>query len=201
MLILAQPARSGPVDNPWDALRRLPKHQIYTVLNRDGSCLTGGIAGVSDSTLLLSDADQGQRQLARPGILRISIGETPDVRSTVYSGRSSWLDLQALHVPPYHSDLLIFTTDDRQFKGYLLGITSDQLSIFAEGKEEMRFAKEFISRVLLTRPGSEQTGVHRSLFSLPKRIVSPMQAVPLYEVTEGEDNSRVECSTSYRRPQ
>lgn len=199
-LPLALTVLAGSVESPWEALRHLPKHHVYTVLNHDGACFTGAFVSASDSDLILTVPERGDKRLARSGILRISAGETSDIHSTVYSARSSWADLQALQAPPYYSDLLVITADERQFKGSLLGISGDQLTLIV-GRQEMKFAKEYVARVLLTSIKStfEQSGLHRSLMVIPKKVIAPMQPVPLYEVTANEDNSRVECLSAYRR--
>ena len=191
---VALPARS---QTAWDGLKHLSKHHVYTILNRDGSCFSGTFVSISDNVIALN-----QRQFNRPDILRISAGETPDVHTAVYSGRSSWADLEALQSPPYYSSLMVITTDERQFTGPLIGVASDQLTLMVDGKE-MRFAKEFLARVFLTgkKPAFEQSGLHWNPLDLPKKVISPMQPIPLYEVTAREDNSKLDCSPAYRRPQ
>jgi hypothetical protein len=198
--MMALSAMSGPIDTPWEALQHLPKHHVYTVLNQNGTCVTGAFVSVSEKEFILRRDDQTEQHLHRPDIVRISAGETADVHTTVFSGRSSWFDLQALHAPPYYSELLIITTDDRQFRGPLLGASSDQLTLFVDHKEEMRFAKSYVSRVLLTDLKPEQPGVHRNVLALTKRVVSPsMQPVPLYEGNQREDDSPIGCLPTYRR--
>jgi hypothetical protein len=193
----ALPARSASPESPWEALKHLSKHRVYTVLNRDGSCFSGAFVSISDNVISLN-----QRQFNRSDIIRISGGETPDVHTAVYSGRSSWADLEALQSPPYYSSLMVITTDERQFTGPLIGVASDQLTLMVEGKE-MRFAKEFLARVFLTgkKPAFEQSGLHWNPLDLPKKVMAPMQPIPLYEVSAREDNSKLECSPTYRRPQ
>jgi hypothetical protein len=186
-LALSVPA--GPAETPWETLRHLSKHHVYTVLKRDGACATGTFVGVSDNAITLDTAPQGEHNVLRSDVLRISLGETADIHEAVYSSRSSWADLESLETPPYYSDLMIVTSDNRQFKGTLLGISDDQLTLTVD-HHEMRFAKEYVDRVFLT--SVEQPGSHRSLRKLPK-LNAPMQPVPLYEITARQDNSRVDC--------
>ena len=199
-LLFALPARSASPETPWDALRHLSKRHTYTVLNRDGSCLSGTFVSVSEKALVLEQ--DGEYQIPRAGILRISAGEKPDIHTTLYSGRSSWADLQALHSPPYYSSLLVVTADARQFTGSLLGVANDQLALLVEGKE-MRFAKEYVARVLLTGkdPAFGQSERHRSILDISKKFSAPMQPVPLYETNSPEENERLDCTQVYRRPQ
>jgi hypothetical protein len=177
-------------ESPWEALRHLPKHHVYTVLSRNGACVTGSFVSTNDKEITLSVVELGQRSLSRSDVLRISLGETPDIHSTVYSSRSSWPDLEALETPPYYSDLLIVTSDNRQFRGPLLGISSDQITLVVDGLE-MRFAKAYVDRVFLTsvKPTFE-LGLHRSLIRPPKKVTSPVPPVPLYEVNTSQDNRR-----------
>jgi hypothetical protein len=198
---LSLPAFSGPAETPWEALRRLSKHRVYTVLNHDGSCASGKFVSAAENEFVLAE-EKNQHKFAREAILRISAGETPDVHFAVYSARSSWSDLQALHTPPYYSDLMIITADERQFRGRLLGASARELTVFINGKQ-MLFSKDYVARVLLTgqKPEIEQSGPFGNVLDLRKKVISPKQLVPLYEVTLREDNSRVECSSAYRRPQ
>jgi hypothetical protein len=199
-ILIALPVLSGPVETSWDALRHLPKHHIYTVLSRNGACFTGAFLSADDKEVVLALPQQGEHSVARPDILRISVGETADLHSAVYSARSSWADLLALATPPYYSDLLVITSDNRQFKGPLLGVSPDQLSLFVDSKE-MRFTKEYVDRVFLTstEPTVKRPGAHRGLIKLSKKGNSQTQLVPLYEVTERQDDSPVNCSLSDRR--
>ena len=199
-LLLALSLFSGPVETSWEALRHLPKHHIYTVLKSDGTCLTGSFLSTSNDEFVLAVPQLGDRSTPRVDVLRISAGESADIHATVYSARSSWADVQALHTPPYYSDLLVITTDERQFKGSLLGASSDGLTLIVD-RQELKFAKEYVARVFLTsiKPTMERSGLHRGILSLPKKVLPTMQPVPLYEVTAREDNSPAGCSSTYRR--
>ena len=185
-------------ETPWDALRHVAKHHIYTVLNRDGSCLTGTFVSVSENAFVIDQG--GEKQLPKTDIVRISGGETADVHTTVYSARSSWADVQALQSPPYYSSLLLMTSDSRQFTGPLIGVSSDQLILMVDGKE-MRFAKDFLSRVFLTgkKPAFEGSSIHWNPLDLPKKVISPLQPVPLFEATAREDNVSLDCSSADSR--
>ncbi len=195
------PVAAASPETPWDSLRHLSKKHVYTVLNRDGSCLTGSFVAVTENSFVIDQG--GEKPVAKAEILRISSGETPDVHTTVYSARSSWADVQALQSPPYYSMLMLVTVDARKFKGSLLGVSSDQLTLMVDGNE-MRFSKEFLASVLLTgkKPAFEQSSVHLNPLDLSKKVISPMQPIPLYELNTREDNSQLECAPgSWRRAQ
>jgi hypothetical protein len=198
-LLFAVSVVAGPGETSWNVLARLPKHHIYTILSRNGTCVTGAFVSADDRQIVL-DAQQGERGVARTEILRISLGQTADIHSTVYSARSSWADLLALQSPPYYSDLMVITSDNRQFRGPLLGVSAGQLSLFVDN-HEMRFAKEYVDRVFLTTtsPTFERPGVRRAFSKLAKKGSSQTLPVPLYEVTEAQDDSPVNCSPGYQR--
>ncbi len=197
VLVTAMALRAAAPETPWDALRHLSKRHVYAVLNRDGSCLAGAFVSVSENVFVIEQTEE--RSLPKAEILRISTGERPDVHTAVYSARSSWADVQALQSPPYYSSLLLVAADGRQFSGSLIGVWSDQLSLMVKGKE-MRFAKEFVARILLTgkKPAFEGSEMFWNPMKLPRKLTSPMQPVPLYEVTAQQDNSNVECSVGSR---
>ena len=198
-ILVAFSVLAGPAETAWDALRHLSKHHAYTVLSRNGACLTGMFVSVDDKEIILDLPQQGEHGLLRPDILRISLGDTADIHSAVYSARSSWADLIALQTPPYYSDLMVITSDNREFKGPLLGVSQDQLTLFVDNRE-MRFSKEYVDRVFLTstKPSGERPGAHRGI-KLSKKGNSQTQPVPLYEVTAREDDSPLECPADYRR--
>ena len=198
-ILVAMSVLAGPADTSWDALRRLSKHHVYTALIRGGACVTGAFVFADDKGIVLAAASASQRTLLRPDILRISVGEMLDIHSAVYSARSSWADLIALETPPYYSDLLVITSDNRRFRGPLLGVSPNQLTLFVDN-HEMRFAKEYIDRVFLTSltPTLERSGPHRS-FRLTKKGNSQVEPVPLYEVNERQDDSPLTCSPDHRR--
>ena len=199
-ILVAMAVLADPAETSWDALRHLPKRHVYTVLSRGGACVTGAFVSADDKEFVLALPQQREHSLSRPDILRISLGETADIHSTVYSARSSWTDLLALQTPPYYSDLMVVTSDNRRFKGPLLGVSRDQLTLFVDD-HEMRFAKEYVDRVFLTstKPSFEGPGAHRGLIKLPKKGNSQPQPVPLYEITERQDDSPVDCSPADRR--
>ncbi len=195
--LVATMAFSATPETPWDALRHLSKRHVYAVLNRDGSCVAGTFVSVSENAFVI---EQGaERSFHKAEILRISTGKRPDVHTAVYSARSSWADVQALQSPPYFSNLLIIAADGRQFSGSLIGVWSDQLSLMVNGKE-MRFAKEFLARVLLTgkKPAFEGSEMFWNPMKLPRKMMPPMRPIPLYEVTAPQDNSLVQCSVGSR---
>ena len=193
--VSALPTFCAAPETPWDALRHLAKHHVYTVLKRDGSCATGGFVSVSDDSFVIET--DTVRALPKQEIVRISAGETADVHTTVYSARSSWADVQALQSPPYYSNLLLITSDERQFVGSLIGVSPDQLILTVDGKE-LRFAKEFLTRVFLTgkKPAYEGATIHWNPIDLSKKVISRTQPVPLYEKTAREDNSILACDHS-----
>ncbi len=199
-MVFAFTVLSAPLETPWEALRHLPKHHIYTVLKYDGACLTGSFSATSNDQFVLSVPQLGDKSIPRVDVLRIAAGESPDIHSTVYSARSSWADLQSLQSPPYYSDLLVITTDERQFKGSLLGVSSDELTLIVD-HQEMKFAKEYVARVFLTsiKPTFERTGLRLGVLPLPKKVLPTLQPIPLYEVSARQDDSPVNCSSTYRR--
>lgn len=158
--------------------------------------MTGNFISVSDDSFVI-ETDTAHQPLPKQDIVRISAGETPDVHTTVYSARSSWADVEALQSPPYYSNLLLITSDARQFVGSLIGVSADELVLTVDGKE-MRFSKEFLTRVFLTgkKPAYEGTTVHWNPIDLSKKVVSRTQPVPLYEKTARQDNAVLTCVRS-----
>jgi hypothetical protein len=90
-------------EETWQNLKRMRRDREYTVVLRNGSCLTGRVEEVDDSVLKLSAAgDQQARNTgsqtikgARADILRVTDNRSGDPHGAIYSGRSSWADVRA----------------------------------------------------------------------------------------------------------
>jgi hypothetical protein len=81
-------AKAEPAsDNSWKNLSHTIKEASYTVAMRDGRCVTGHIQKFDQTTLTV-----GSSKLDRKDVIRI--GESVADHDPIYSGRSSWLDLQ-----------------------------------------------------------------------------------------------------------
>src|SRR5205807_1547074 len=84
----------------WDNLNRVTHRRTYTFVDRERNCVGGEIVAVTDRDVTLKRLDwqAGKRPksvtltIERPNVLRIEDGAK--VIDVVYSGKSSWSELQ-----------------------------------------------------------------------------------------------------------
>ena len=79
-MVFAFTVLSAPLETPWEALRHLPKHHIYTVLKYDGACLTGSFSATSNDQFVLSVPQLGDKSIPRVDVLRIAAGDSVDLQ-------------------------------------------------------------------------------------------------------------------------
>jgi hypothetical protein len=76
-------------DKSWKNLGHTIKQSSYTVAIRDGRCVTGHIESFDDKYVTV-----GSSRLDRKDVLRVGDGTSITDHDPIYSGRSSWSDLQ-----------------------------------------------------------------------------------------------------------
>jgi hypothetical protein len=93
-------------DDGWRNLRRMRRDREYTVLMQNGPCVTGRVTGADNSALKLSPRPESGNQrtpksdirtivVVRNNVLRVTDNPFGDPHDTIYSGRSSWIDVKA----------------------------------------------------------------------------------------------------------
>lgn len=97
---------NGAADGGWQNLKRMRTDRDYTVLMRNGSCITGRVAAVDTGALELFEPRESANQKTtktdvriieanRNDVLRVTDTRFGDPHDTIYSGRSSWTDVKA----------------------------------------------------------------------------------------------------------
>jgi len=90
LLLFASLARAeSAADKSWNNLDHTIKQSSYTVAIRDGRCINGHIQSFDDKYLTLDSL-----KLDRKNIVRVGDGTSVADHDPIYSGRSSWADLQ-----------------------------------------------------------------------------------------------------------
>jgi hypothetical protein len=76
-------------DKSWKNLGHTIKESSYTAAMRDGRCVTGHIESFNDTYLTISSS-----KLDRKDVVRVGDGTSITDHDPIYSGRSSWSDVQ-----------------------------------------------------------------------------------------------------------
>src|SRR6478752_7653841 len=80
-------------DESWKNLGRTIKESDYTVATRDGHCVTGHVESFDEKSVTIKSV-----RLDRKDVIRVGDGTGTADHDPIYSGRSSWADLQ--HAEP-----------------------------------------------------------------------------------------------------
>lgn len=209
---LALPARGPAKDEGWETLKRVTLSRTYWVLDREGSCVNGEIVSITENAITIKHLEWGagkspKRQtvtIERPSVLRIADGLK--VIDVVYSGKSSWADVQALEHIGSDERVLLVTQDGIQRKGKIIQVTGVGLK-FEDRNESTGLPKSAVSQVYYVREKPVSAGVAYSaqemgiidprlwpyLFHIPPKI-----RVLLYDSSSPEEDSPTPCKTGSR---
>lgn len=210
LLALLLPIALAADKDPWTQLGAIARDNLYTIAVRSGRCEQGYITNLDGSSLTISTDLPPTRKTASHGhdvaILRsdiIRIGDGTEIHNIIYSGRSSWVDVQASPVGP-REHLMVALKSGRQVNIAPVATSASDLTFKSAGKSVI-VRKLDISRVFYVRlkplPDTyrflAQEAPYLLLFS-PKTWqnalkINAMMSVLLYDSTVSEDNSLVPC--------
>lgn len=198
-LPLIQVPQGIATDNSWEKLKHIYRHRDYTLVDRKFSCFQGEIVAITDTALTLKLLDGGRTaSFDRSNVLFVEEGLT--LADTLYSGRSSWLDVRELSLP---SDIKIVTESGDSLKGKFIQASDDSVT-FQLRNQRTEISKDHISRLyhLVGKPLSASAdeaageGIDGLLFpALWLYLLEgrPKISVRLYDSTMIEENIPVVC--------
>ena len=199
----------GQSEDAWKNLMKVRHDRGYTLLTRNGSCISGSINEANDAVLKIETVLTNGRgiplgQLAlttikRPDVLRVS--DNPDVlpHDAVYSGRSSWVDVREAHPYPKTEWLKIVLNHGHERPCKRSEVLDDRLTC-----EPSATPKSEISRVYYVRlkpASSNQLYLgHEGMAWLDARTWFDCALygridVLLYESPSQEDDALVSCKS------
>ncbi len=192
-LWLALAASGAQPDGAWGNLSSVTWRRSYTVLLRDGKRTYGRIVSVSADSVTLRPPDSKAQTVIqkRSDVLRISDGNQPS--DLIYSGRSSWADIQA--IPPLHAEHLLAVTKSGQRFAGKAGAISDA-AITLDGRT---IPKADVSQIYYVRvkPASDSAEyAAQEAFALdpeiwPYLLGIPKMLVLLYDSSALEENTPI----------
>ena len=195
LLLIAYSAMAASAsDKSWKNLGHTIKESRYTVAMRDGRCITGHVESFDTKSVTIDSF-----KLDRKDILRVGDGESVADHDPIYSGRSSWSDLQRSEPNKYeHIQLEMKKGTVRSCRSF--GGTQEGEAV-CDGS---RIGRLDVARGYYVRlaPSSEwehyvtREGVSilapRTWFN---QTFFPRIKVLLYDETAPQENLKVECKT------
>ncbi len=163
MALLASACAFGELGDGWGNLTKVRHDRGYTVLTRDGACISGSLTELDDAGLridtVLTDG-RGIRQggvvstkVRRSDVLRASDNSILTSHDSVYSGRSSWADVRDARPDNKAEWLKIVRNDGRERRCNRPEVLDDRIRCGTS-----TVAKAAISRVYYVRlkPASDK---------------------------------------------
>lgn len=179
-------------DKSWKNLGHTIKDSSYTAVMRSGRCVTGHVESFDDNTVTISSSP-----LDRKDIVRVVDGRSVTDHDPIYSGRSSWSDLEQSRPNKYeHIELEMknhTTRNCRKFSG-----TGDEASCDGSPVTKSEVSRGFYVR-LAPATEWEHYAVQESVPLFAPRTwfnyaFFPRIKVLLYEEGVPEENVKVACN-------
>jgi hypothetical protein len=192
LLLLACSAKAASAsDESWKNLGHTIKESSYTVAMRDGRCVSGRVELFDDKHLTV-----GAFNLDRRDVVRVGDGTSIADHDSIFSGRSSWLDLQRSE-PNKYERIQLELKNRAMRKCHDFSATEEEATC-----DGSRIGKSEVARGYYVRlaPASEWEHyvVRESVPFLAPRTwfdyaLFPRIKVLLYDATLVQESFKVEC--------
>jgi hypothetical protein len=201
-LMLAQNLGAGREDDTWGTLARITRARNYTLALRDRTCYLGEILSLNDQSVALRRIGGTAVTIQRVDVFRL--GEETPIDETVYSGRSSWMDVEQLPMNSKEHTRVVMK-DGKIREGRLIKVSEDGVTLTESG-QRVELAKKSISKVYFVRlrpwSASEEFRMQEDFIFFvfnPKFWSMELDAGPkipvlLYDASETEDNTPFKCN-------
>jgi hypothetical protein len=182
-----------------DSLQRAPRSTSLTFMRKDRSCVDGPIAKIDPTVVTIQQNQKPPVTLQRSDLLRVSQGD-----ALVFSARSSWADVEAVHLLPRES-FLVKLHNGKVIKDRPLRVAADGMLFKRFLRRTKRIAKDRIVTVdyLRMRPESDAFDYFAEeapalLFFYPEfydRLAGLEGRIPvrLYDAVRPEDDAPLKC--------
>ena len=155
-LLYLLPQLGAAKDNAWGTLKEVTWHRTYTLVDREGSCTTGEIVAITEQAITLKRLDRSAGKtpttstdtIERQKVLRIMDGHK--VVDVVYSGKSSWADVEAMQHIGSDETVLLVTRSGKRYKGKPVEVAEASLKLVRLNKTT-QILKDDISQVYYVR--------------------------------------------------
>lgn len=178
-------------DKSWKNLGHTIKESVYTVATRDGRCVTGPIESFDEKSITVKSV-----RIDRKDVVRVGDEDSAADHDPIYSGRSSWSDVQYAEPNKYEHIRLDLnsrvTRNCRDFSATDDNATCDGIQI---GKLEV--ARGYYVRFAPASQWEHHVAREGVPFLAPRTwfnyVLFPRITVLLYDAALPEENFRVEC--------
>ncbi len=182
-------------DDGWENLKRITRDRSYTIISRDSKCLVGMLAAV-DSKSIWIVGESKSAEIPRTAVLRITDVSSELARDVIYSGRSSWIDVEGA-IPQGSEYLHVQMKTGEQWTWKQPKVTSESI-VF--GNKSV--VKRDVRRVWYVRykptTATEDYVRHENATLLAPRLwfdglILGKIRVPLYDSEREADESPIAC--------
>jgi hypothetical protein len=205
LLSYASPVVASSLDGGWENVNSVTRRRDYDFVTRDGRCVSGPIVAVDSSTVTItvrptfSSKGSANAVLHAADLLRITDGGSV-VHNAIFSGRSSWTDIGQAGPRGPRERVVVITSDGRVHVGESVSMSEDSLLLSQAQHREIERKSE-IRRVLYRRvkplSAAAEYMAHENVLIDPELwwdgLFLGTIPVLLYDASEPEDNSEVQC--------
>jgi len=181
----------GVLAADWDNLREITRDRLYVVALRDGRCIHGRIISSTDQQLVLDSATNW-----RVDVVRVADIPFPSATGPVYSGRSSWDDVKAVH-PQWSEYLLIQTNRGEELKWKNPNVLGDSIAFVASALRKADVKTVSYVRFKPMTKTEDWYDTESAVILAPRlwfhRAMLGKISVTLYNSGVAEDNSKLGC--------
>jgi hypothetical protein len=178
-------------EESWKNLGHTIAESTYTVAMRDGRCVTGHVKSFDDQHVTV-----GSFKLDRNDVVRVSDGPDVAAHDSIYSGRSSWSDLQRSEPNKYeHIQLELKNGATRKCSNF--SATEAEATCDGSRIEKPRVARGYYIRLAPASEWEHYVARENVTFLAPRTwfdlALFPRIKVPLYDEALPQEDSKVEC--------
>ena len=200
-------AAESTKDDSWQNLKHVRHDRAYTFVDRERNCIAGETVAVTQHSITLkrwnaTGTNSTTVTLDRPNLLRVTDGgQAYDV---LYSGRSSWSDVQGTQGIPASEAVLLITKDGRRHRGKLAEV-SENYAKLRQWNKTVGIPKNDVAQVYYLRytpPSASAMYAAQEMFFLDPDLwpymlgIAPKIPVLLYDSSMPENNDPVECKSN-----
>jgi len=192
-VIICAARGASALDESWKNLGHTIRESNYTVATRDGRCVTGRVGSFDQDSLTI-----GFSRLDREDVIRVGDGSSVDDHDPIYSGRSSWSDLQHA-APNQYERIRLDLKNGGSRTCHAFSATGDQAACDGTQVEKAEVSRGYYVR-LAPATDWEHHAMRENVPLLAPRTwfnfaFFPRISVLLYDAASAEENAKIECRT------
>ncbi len=178
-------------DKSWKNLSYTIKESAYTVATRDGRCVTAPIESFDENSVTVKSL-----RIDRKDVVRIGDGASLADHDPIYSGRSSWADLQ--HAAPNKYEHIRLDLNSRATRNcHAFSSTEEHATCDGIQIRKLEVARGYYVRLAPASEWEHHVVRENVAFLAPRTwfnfALFPRIAILLYDAALPEENFKVGC--------